>query len=137
MKRRTLLLFVLITIGCYADEGVLWHCTATNDNEAVWNQYGNTQRETRLIVERACSLHNNRKSCEIVCFPPRTYWRCMSHDTVPFAKNAEKNSMPLKSSTWYWTSFSKQIAINGARDACRHNSRYGGCYVDPNTCASS
>lgn len=138
MKRRILLLlFAFIAISCYADEGVLWHCTATNDKGSVWNQYGDTHQKTRSDAQKACSHFNNHKACSMVCFPPRTYWRCMSHDTLPPIKDAQKNSTPPKPSTWYWTSFSKQIAINGARDACRHNSEYGGCYVDENACASS
>lgn len=137
MKQRILLLALFFSIGCYAEGGVLWHCTATNDKGAVWNQYSETHQQTRQAVERLCSPFNNRKPCEMVCFPPRTYWRCMARDTVPPQTHSEKNNVVVKPGTWYWTSFSKQIAMNGARDACRHNSEYGGCYVDPNACASS
>lgn len=137
MKRFILLFITLITVCCYADEGVMWHCTATNDKGAVWNQYGDTQHKTRGDAQKACSHFNNHNACSMVCFPPRTYWRCMSHDTLPPTKDSDKNTTPPKFGTWYWTSFSKQIAINGARDACRHNSQFGGCYVDENACASS
>jgi len=130
------ILFALISgfsINCFA--GPLWHCIANNEKSAVWNQYGKTERDARSVVEKACIPFNKHQECPIVCFPPRIYWRCMSHDTLP--AKPSKNAPQPKLGTWYWASFSKSVAINGARDACRHNSPYGGCYVDPKTCASS
>lgn len=119
----------------------LWHCTAFNDRGASWNEYGKTQINTKRRAETRCELFNLKKYCRITCFPPRMYWRCLSHDTIPPisvpADTQENTGLLAKPGTWYWTSFSKQIAINGAHDACRHNSQYGGCYVDPNSCASS
>ncbi len=131
------LIFVLAVscaTACLAD--TLWHCTATSSKGAVWNQYASTRDGSRSVVEDQCIPNNNHKECPVVCFPPRVYWRCFSHDTVPVVKNTKNTPQP-KQGTWYWTSFSKQVAINGARDACRHNSGFGGCYVNPNTCASS
>lgn len=137
MKKLVLLSLFFITGGVFADGGVFWHCTATNDKGAVWNQYGESHQKTRSMAQRACEAFNDRKPCEMVCFPPRTYWRCMAHDLTPPVKDAKKGAAPVKPGTWYWTSFSKQIAINGARDACRHNSQYGGCFVDADACATS
>jgi hypothetical protein len=114
----------------------LWHCIASNAKSAVWNQYGQTRESASSAIAAVCSQHNNHKLCEMVCFPPKIYWRCLAHDTVPIVKAAPGVVAPQQG-TWYWTSFSKQIAINGARDACRHNSQYGGCYVDPKACAST
>jgi hypothetical protein len=125
---------VFFSTICLADP--LWHCTANNSTGAVWNQYGQTREETVSTVQKECIPNNDHKICQIICFPPRIYWRCLSHDTVPKVKES-KNTVPPKKGTWYWASFSKQVAINGARDACRHNSSFGGCYVDPNACASS
>jgi len=75
----------------------------------------------------------------MVCFPPQVYYRCYAHDTVPssITNNDPQQAVIPKQGTWYWSSYSKQIAINGARDACRHNSPYGGCIVDEKNCASS
>ena len=128
--------WLVITLFCFSSTGFadpLWHCVANNEKGAVWNQYALTEQGAHSVVEKACIPHNNHKTCAIVCFPPRVYWRCLSHDTVPALD--EKNN--VKEGGWYWTSFSKQIAINGARDACRHNSQYGGCTVDENACSSS
>ena len=127
---------VIICTFCFSGIGLaepLWHCIANNHKGAVWNQYGNTERKSRGLVEKECILHNHHKTCAIVCFPPRVYWRCIAHDIVPTSTEKTKTTQ----GSWYWTSFSKQIAINGARDACRHNSPFGGCIVDPNSCASS
>lgn len=115
----------------------LWHCTATNTAGSVWNQFGIDHDATHMQVEKLCYPFNDRKPCEVVCFPPREYYRCVAHDTLPKNINTLKNQPVIKQGSWYWTSFSKQIAINGARDACRHNSAFGGCYVNPNTCATS
>ena len=128
----TLFIFPIV---CFANP--LWHCTVSNVKNAVWNQYGATREAALFPIERQCFENNNHKSCETVCFPPRVYWRCLSHDTVPIIKNLKPNETQPKQGVWFWTSFSKQVAINGARDACRHNSAFGGCYVDPNACASS
>ncbi len=117
--------------------GPLWHCTANNAKGAVWNQYGETRDQTLSIAEKECIPYNDHKYCDFVCFPPRIHWRCLSHDIVPVIKDLKLGEVQPKQSTWYWTDSSKQVAINGARDACRHNSGYGGCYVDPNACASS
>ena len=125
------LLALSFSISCFAEP--LWHCIATSHEKAVWNWYGNTERETRSVVDKECASHNDRKACGIVCFPPRVYWRCLSHDLPSPTK---ENPNP-KHGTWYWASFSKQIAINGAMDACRHNSAFGGCSVDETACASS
>jgi len=112
----------------------LWHCTATSSTGAVWNWFGSDHENTRYKAEKQCVPFNDHKECNIICFPPKVYWRCMAHDTLPVSANG--NPM-MKQGTWYWVSYSKQIAINGARDACRHNSAFGGCYVDQNACASS
>lgn len=126
-------LFFCISTISFA--GPLWHCTAENDHGAVWNRFASTHEDARYIPERICNSTNPRnKPCSVICFPPREYWRCLSHD-MPSA--GEKSGMIGKVGTWYWTSFSKQIAINGARDACRHNSEYGGCYVNPNACSEA
>ena len=113
----------------------LWHCTATSETGMAWNRFSFTHEDARYLPEKMCNQHNPRnKPCEVVCFPPREYWRCLSHDTPA---PSEKTGVIGKVGTWYWTSYSKQVAINGARDACRHNSSNGGCYVDPNACAQS
>ena|SRR3990167_3721099 len=117
----------------------LWHCNATTNTGAfglVWNEFGNTEHEARDAIEKKCYLHNNHKSCSVICFPPRNYWRCVSHDTLP---TVDKNILVKpKQGSWYWSSSEGvEIAINGARDACRHNSQYGGCYVNPDACAST
>lgn len=134
-KRLSLLcLFFFIPISGFS--GPMWHCTATSAKEAVWNAYGHTRDSARFYVENQCMEHNKHQYCELVCFPPRIYWRCLSHDTLPNPRDI-KSDTQLQQGTWYWASFSKQVAINGARDACRHNSAFGGCYVDPKACASS
>ena len=115
----------------------MWHCIANNTAGAVWNQFGNTESAVRSAVQKECIPNNDHKECAIVCFPPRIYYRCMSHDTVPVIKDLKPGQVQPKQGTWYWTSFSRQVAINGARDACRHNSAFGGCYVDTKSCASS
>lgn len=135
MLRRSLFCALLFCFSYNGFAGPLWHCIANNEKGAVWNQYAQTREAARSVVERACIPKNDHRECPLVCFPPRTYWRCLSHDTVPMTKN--KNGVQIKQGTWYWTSFSKQVAINGARDACRHNSGFGGCYVDEKACASS
>lgn len=137
---------VVVLAVCFSSTGLaepFWHCIANNKKGAVWNWYAGTEQKARSTAEKACVMHNDRKSCEMVCFPPRVYWRCLSHDTPPVKSSAADVkptegvcAKPTKG-TWYWSSFSKQIAINGARDACRHNSPYGGCTVDENACASS
>lgn len=129
------ILLSLFSFYCVADP--LWHCTATNSTGAVWNHYGKTRNDTHSTVERQCAHYNQHKTCEIVCFPPKTYWRCVSHDTLPPLKDLPKNTTPPKQGFWFWTSFSRQVAINGAKDACRHNSAFGGCYVDIDACAST
>src|SRR3990167_9943601 len=103
----------------------LWHCTATNQAGAVWNWFGGDRDTTTAKVEKQCEPFNDRKYCGVVCFPPKVYWRCMAHDTPPILTSSEKdnpNYKKPKQGTWYWVSYSKQIAMNGARDACRHNS---------------
>lgn len=136
MLKRSILIALLsgFSINCFA--GPLWHCIANDQKGAVWNQYGETEMDARSVVEHACIPFNKDQECPIVCFPPRIYWRCFSHDTLPLTKSSENASQPSRGA-WYWASYSKQVAINGARDACRHNSPYGGCYVNPKTCASS
>jgi hypothetical protein len=129
-------LFALVTLSISAFAGPMWHCTANNKAGAVWNEYGQTQGNTRYIVEKECIPNNGDKECPVICFPPKIYWRCLSHDTVP-ATNPSKNAAAPQQGTWYWASSAKEVAINGARDACRHNSSYGGCYVNPKECASS
>lgn len=115
--------------------GSLWHCTATGENGTVWNRFASTHEDARYFPEKQCNAHNPRnKPCVVTCFPPSEYWRCLSHDT-PTA--SEKTGIIGKVGSWYWTSSYKEVAINGARDACRHNSAYGGCYVDPKACAQS
>lgn len=136
MFNRYVLFTLLLSFSISSIAGPLWHCIANSQKGAVWNQYGKTERDAYAIVEKACIPNNNHQKCPIVCFPPRIYWRCLSHDTLPLSKPS-KTAPALKQGTWYWSSFSKTVAINGARDACRHNSPYGGCYVDPKTCASS
>jgi hypothetical protein len=126
-------LFSVFTMTAFA--GPLWHCIVNNQQGAVWNLFGKTERATRYAVEKECRPYNHGKECPIVCFPPRIYWRCLSHDTLP--KSASQSIPAPSRGTWYWTSFSKTVAINGARDACRHNSAFGGCYVNPKECASS
>ncbi|MDP1574510.1 MAG: hypothetical protein Q8L78_06225 [Coxiellaceae bacterium] len=137
MFKRLLILSVLLTvsIGCFAD--ALWHCTATNTGGAVWNWYGKSQQETKKTIQKLCTEQNNRHTCVMVCFPPKVYYRCYSHDTLPNEAAKDPTTSTPKQGTWYWSSFSKQIAMNGARDACRHNSPYGGCVVNENQCAAS
>jgi hypothetical protein len=137
MLKKLVLSAFILTFSCGVFAGHLWHCIANNTQGAVWNQYGLTEMATRTVVDRECSPYNDNKGCAIVCFPPRTYYRCISHDTVPVIKDLKPGQKQLKAGTWYWASFSKQVAINGARDACRHNSGFGGCYVNPKSCASS
>jgi len=128
---------VLLANSTMVMAGPMWHCIANNTVGAVLNRYGQTHEETRSAVEKECTPYNQDKTCKIICFPPRNYWRCVSHDTLPPEKPSTKNPTPPKQGSWFWTSFSKQIAINGARDACRHNSAFGGCYVDVDACAST
>ena len=135
--KRLFIFSALMCITALGFAGQLWHCSATNASGAVWNWYGQTREAARIAPENLCRLHNQKKPCEIVCFPPRQYWRCFSVDTLPLNANKDPKAPVLKQGMWYWSSFSKQIAINGARDACRHNSPFGGCIVDPNSCASS
>ncbi len=126
IKRVLAILGVLLTTASFA--APLWHCTAKNSTGAEWYWYASDKKHTSVSVGKQCLPHNHKKACEIICLPPRDYWRCVSHDTV---------NAPQRSGTWYWTSYSKTVAINGARDACRYNSAQGGCYVDPNACAIS
>lgn len=115
----------------------LWHCSATNKSGAVWNWYGPTETAARAPIQKACSQTNNNQGCGMLCFPPKVYYRCFSHDTLPINQSVTPGQPVSKQGTWYWSSFSKKIAMNGARDACRHNSPYGGCYVTDSQCASS
>ena len=137
MLRRSVFSALLLIFSTLCFAGPMWHCIANNSNNAVWNQYGDTEIAARSVVERECIHYNDDKECPIVCYPPRIYYRCVSHDTVPVIKELKPGETQPKHGTWYWTSFSKQVAINGARDACRHNSGFGGCYVDTKACASS
>ena len=119
----------------------LWHCTAFNDQNASWDEYGETQADVKHLVETRCEPFNLKKYCRVTCFPPRIHWRCLSHDAVPPALKStdvgKDAALATKPGVCYWTSFSKQIAINGARDACRHNSGLGGCHVNPDSCSQS
>lgn len=134
---KKLLTFTLLVCASSAMADPMWHCTASSAQGAVWNRFGSSHMETRNKIESECRPYNQDKDCSIVCFPPRNYWRCVSHDTLPPVKDASKTATPAKQGSWYWTSFSKQVAINGARDACRHNSAFGGCYVNVDTCATT
>jgi hypothetical protein len=135
INRFIFFILTTISVGAFADP--LWHCIANNKTGAEWNQFAPTEQSARSIVEKECIPQNGGKECPIVCFPPRIYYRCLAHDIVPVLKDLKPGEDQPKQGTWYWTSFSKQVAINGARDACRHNSGFGGCYVDPKACASS
>lgn len=142
MLKRFLLIGFSLLFSSLVMATPMWHCNATTTaqiNAAVWNLYGESHNSTRDLVEKQCKPFNKGKACEIICFPPQTYWRCMAHDTIPVVQQYEfqRKVVTPKQGTWYWTSSTKTIAINGARDACRHNSRYGGCFVDPDACSSS
>lgn len=137
MLIRSVFFSILISFCATCFAGPMWHCIANNVAGAEWNQYGATEADARSVVQKECIPNNNHKECGIVCFPPRIYYRCMSHDTVPIIKDLKPGQVQPKQGTWYWASFSRQVAINGARDACRHNSAFGGCYVDTKACASS
>ena len=137
MIKRSVLLLGLILFCTASLSEALWHCTATNSEGAVWNWFGSNHEDTRLKAEKQCLPFNNHVTCNIICFPPKVYWRCMARDTLPLSVNHNPGTSAVKQGKWYWVSYSKQIAINGARDACRHNSAFGGCYVDQNACASS
>lgn len=144
MLKQFFLTVLLVTLSSISFAASLWHCTATTTQKNTipkeWNYFGITHNETRLMAEKECVHFNNHQVCEVICFPPRLYWRCVSHDTLPIPKENNPSTVLAgqpKQGSWYWTSFSEQIAINGARDACRHNSAWGGCYVDQNACASS
>lgn len=106
----------------------LWHCTAKNENNVYWYQYGATQTQAKSAVEKLCR-HGKKESCDVFCMPPEVYYRCTATDS-PVKPTDVKG-------VWHWSSYSKQVAINGARDACRHNSQIGGCYVNPDMCVSS
>ena len=135
VHKKILLALAFIATPLISEAG-MWHCNATSDSGAVWNWFGPTRDEARDRVEKPCEDANHGQYCGLICYPPKSYWRCLSHDTVP--KSALTDPTKPKQGTWFWTSSEgKQIAINGARDACRHNSLYGGCYVDPNACSSS
>lgn len=138
---KKIMLFFTLVIFCASGiaSTALWHCIATNKNGAVWNWFGGARETTADKVEKQCEPFNNHQYCGLVCFPPKVYWRCMAHDTLPLATNEQNypNGGQPKQGTWYWVSYSKQIALNGARDACRHNSAFGGCYADPSDCGSS
>ncbi|MCX7120356.1 MAG: hypothetical protein NTZ67_01040 [Gammaproteobacteria bacterium] len=139
MIKKFLLLISVCLISTCIVASPLWHCSATTTTGTlglVWNEFGNTEHDARNAIEKECTEHNEHKSCAVVCFPPKHYWRCVSHDTVPTTDKSSLNKP--KQGAWYWTSSEGiLIAINGARDACRHNSQYGGCYVNPNSCAST
>lgn len=137
LKRCVFILITCLVTGTgFAD--ALWQCTAINKAGTTWYWYGHTQYEARKMAQKHCSEQNGH-ACAMVCFPPKVYYRCFSHDTLPvLMTNDSQQPVNYKQGTWYWSSSdSKQIAINGARDACRHNSPFGGCYVDPNQCAAS
>src|SRR3990167_5656288 len=125
MYKRWLVIILSLGFSSVGLSEPIWHCIANNKHGAVWNWYASTKQKAHTTVEKECALHNDHKACAIICFPPRVYWRCISHDIVP--TNISTTDVKTKPGSWYWTSFSKQIAINGARDACRHNSQYGGC----------
>lgn len=135
---KKMLFLTLMTTSTLSLAGELWHCTTNNAKMAVWNWYGKTQLEAKKGAQKACMEQNDHRACPIVCFPPQTYYRCYSHDTLPDAVTKDPVALAThKQGTWYWASFSKQIAINGAKDACRHNSPYGGCFVDDTQCVTS
>lgn len=134
-KFTTTIFFLLLSINSFA--GVLWYCSATNTDGAVWNQYGLTRINAQTGAANKCKPFNKHQKCTLVCFPPLNYWRCESHDILPLDIDQSTSGVTFKQGTWYWTSYSKQVAINGARDACRHNSGFGGCYVNPDSCATS
>ena len=137
MLKRLLIFCVLLTTSVFSYADSLWHCTATNTVGAVWNWYGKTQIETKKPIQKLCTAENNHHACVMVCFPPKIYYRCYSHDTLPTGITKDPAEPTQKQGTWYWSSFSKQIAMNGARDACRHNSSFGGCVANENQCAAS
>lgn len=134
MREKILLTACLLFIVFSAQAEILWRCTTTNHDSRVWSAFGITKIIAVKESQTPCKATNNKKACPVDCFPPRGYWRCVAHDTVPESHDTNKK---LKHGVWYWTSAYKQVAINGARDACIHNSAFGGCYVDPNACASS
>lgn len=116
----------------------LWNCAAIAThitNKPVWNYLSPNHEDARYIVEKKCTAFNNHKPCAIICYPSHEYWRCAAHDTPAVDT---KTGQMHKQGSWYWTSSeNRQIAINGAKDACRHNSGSGGCYVNPDECAKS
>lgn len=125
---KRLIFIPLILCSLITTAGTLWHCSARNKMGAVWNDFGKTKSSASKMVQLSCKKMNNNHSCRLTCFPPRTYYRCVAHDTP---------KKGMKPGSWYWTSFSQIIAEHGAADACRHNSLSGGCYVDNKACASS
>ena len=130
-RARSLVLFLLLlTLPLFslAAPIPLWHCTAKSDQGAYWYRYGKTQSEAQFGAEKLCHEASHR-SCVVICMPPRIYYRCIAYDTP--------SNPTQKKGIWYWSSYSNMVAINGALDACRHNSQVGGCYVDPTMCASS
>ena len=133
MKHMFFLILMILSINTFA--GQLWYCSAIGDKGAIWNQYGLTHAKTLSVVRKKCKEFDKHQTCNTVCFPPREYWRCFSHDSIP--KDISATQPEVKPGAWLWSSYSKQIAINGAKEACRYNSAFGGCYVTPESCASS
>lgn len=125
---KKIILLCLLTLSFSTIAAPLWHCNAVNKQGATWNDYASTRTGARALVKKQCDLYNDHKNCQVTCFPPRTYYRCVAHDTRPAGE---------KAGAWYWTSYSQVIAEHGAKDACRHNSSYGGCFVSENECAVS
>lgn len=138
MVKRLILVFSLLYFSCPILAIPLWHCTTTaihTANKPAWNYFSPNHEDARYVAEKKCTAFNDHKLCSVICYPPHEYWRCAAHDTP--AVDAKTGQMH-KQGTWYWTSSeNKQIAINGAKDACRHNSGSGGCYVNADACAKS
>ncbi|OGT51451.1 MAG: hypothetical protein A3E54_05285 [Gammaproteobacteria bacterium RIFCSPHIGHO2_12_FULL_41_25] len=130
MRRHLFLLLLFFSFSGVAD--TFWRCTAINHAGAKWVEFGAAKLITLRYVQGECKKNNNDKTCRESCFPPMEYWRCLSHDTTPTEKNVTQ-----KPGSWYWSSTYKQVAMNGALEACLHNSAFGGCHVNSNSCAAS
>lgn len=127
IKRQATFFIISVLISSQVFAISVWKCIAKNKEGAAWYHYNSNKDRALAGAKKFCDEFNNSNTCDVSCYSPKVYWRCVAFDTRG----------RLKRSSWYWMGDNKDDAIVGALKACEFNSLYGGCYVKQESCASS